>query len=259
MSNTRPSRAVCIARGGKALRELSAWRRLGVEPVAPEPRKLHAAWLDSDNDFMYIFGGSRAPPSDRSGQINFTVQDGTFPDMWKLNLREKKWQRVYTTCSAPCGRSESCVAVAPSGREVALCGGYSTSLNLHMNGQTFASTYLNDVWIFNSRTERWQMARTADMQGALGPLRAGAVAAWLDKHLYIGGGYLGLNICKGNRSIRCISMRSCSCCGRREGKLQRCERCKSAGKAPAYYCSKECLERDWPVHKIVCTAHGILP
>lgn len=220
---------------------------------------MHVAWTDANGEFMYVFGGSRAPPSDRNGQIDFTVQDGTFPDMWKLSLRERRWQRVYTTCSAPCGRSEACVAVGPNGREVALCGGYTTNVTFQMNGQTFGSAYLNDVWIFNSRTERWQMARTADLQGALGPLRAGAVAAWLDKQLYVGGGYIGLNICKGKRDFRAIRLKSCSSCGAWERKLLRCAACKAKERAPAYYCSTACLEADWPVHKTVCAERGVLP
>jgi len=69
-----------------------------------------------------------------------------------------------------------------------------------------------------------------------------------------------------NTSKRCppppCSVRVCAACGATkqqtpEGKLQQCSGCKAAGRASVFYCSTECANKDWPVHRIVCSDKGM--
>ena len=62
-------------------------------------------------------------------------------------------------------------------------------------------------------------------------------------------------------SSRLCRLKTCAHCGAERGpngKLYHCEQCKSAGRS-YYFCSRECMKEDWPVHKIVCSPNGLLP
>ena len=56
-------------------------------------------------------------------------------------------------------------------------------------------------------------------------------------------------------------LKACAHCGAERGpngKLYHCGQCKTAGRA-YYFCSRQCMSEDWPVHRIVCSPKGLLP
>ena len=54
-----------------------------------------------------------------------------------------------------------------------------------------------------------------------------------------------------NRPDVQASLRTCSFCSKEESRMKKCARCKST-----HYCSRFCLSKDWPVHKLFCISSG---
>lgn len=58
---------------------------------------------------------------------------------------------------------------------------------------------------------------------------------------------LGFEQIEGPSKRLCGNPTHCYTCGKNEGKMRRCSRCKLV-----YYCSEDCQLKDWPAHKAVC-------
>ncbi|KAI7846401.1 hypothetical protein COHA_000111 [Chlorella ohadii] len=241
-------------------------RRMGVPPAGPQARGEHAAWVHED--WMYVYGGT-SNSVEVAGQPNhpsFETNSFTFPSMWRLHLRELRWEPVHCRGNLPAPLAEMGVAVDPRGT-VYIAGGYTTAAITGIKEaggmSALKSAYSSEVFAFCPRKHWWRRLVAPDGQPVLGSPRAAPTACWLDGNLYVAGGYCGLQYPNvEERLVQELDVRVCAACGATkqqtpEGKLQQCSGCKAAGRASVFYCSTECANKDWPVHRIVCSDKGM--
>lgn len=245
-------------------------RMLGRAPTAPEPRRECAAWLHAD--WLYVFGGMGNSLESVRPEVRarHELNAASFPTMWRFHLAQCSWERVHFRGNFPAARGEMGVAVSPKG-VVYLAGGYSTVASTvvrasNPGGQYSVqqSCYSAELFEFCCPTATFRRVMAPDMQPVLGDLRAGGAACWLDGQVYVLGGYYSFAMPVTQRTVISIDMRVCAHCGVQRavapgGKLSQCARCKEEGRPSVHYCSEQCMAQNWPTHRVICSAKGLLP
>eukprot|EP00887_Chlorella_sp_A99_P003455 scaffold7.g3455.t1 len=201
-------------------------RRTGAPAACPEARSDLVGWVHQDH--LYIYGGaSQELGVVMPGSVPPLPQAHTFDDMWRFDLVAHRWEEVECEGNRPPSLSEAALAVH---RNVAyLCGGYSTTLAaLSGPGMVSLSAYSSHVFEFSHADAHWRMVRGVDMQGVLGPERAGCCAVCTEGDLAIVGGYIGFHAPQARREVVLVNTRVCAGCGAVEGEggwhLQLCSR-----------------------------------
>ncbi|KAJ9099163.1 hypothetical protein QFC21_004043 [Naganishia friedmannii] len=112
--------------------------KLYTSPNAPAPRSAHAAVaIPKDGGQIWLFGGEYANPS----QTNFYH----YRDMWMFSLKDYTWQQVETK-KGPTARSGH--RMTSWKQYIVLYGGF------HDTG--VKTSYLSDLWIFDTETYKWK-------------------------------------------------------------------------------------------------------
>ncbi|KAL4428261.1 hypothetical protein ABPG75_002350 [Micractinium tetrahymenae] len=231
-------------------------RTVGMAAAVPEPRRECASWVQGD--WFYVFGGMSNSVESARPEIRqrHRFNAAALPSMWRFHLGQHRWERVHFIGNFPAARGEMAVAVSPRGA-VYLAGGYSTAVATivrpdNHSGQHYVqqSAYSAELFEFCCATATFRRVLAPDMQPALGDLRAGATACWLDGQVHVLGGYVSFMMPLAQRTIVSIDMRVCAHCGVRRtaapgAKLSQCARCKEEGRPPVYYCSEQCMAQNW--------------
>lgn len=173
----------------------------------------------------------------------------------------------------PSSRSETMLAFSSTGSAF-ICGGYTTAAVCAApeaaNGTTpmdhvpayrrlmYQCAYMHDVFELDRVSLTWKQLRRQDSKPVLSSGRSAGASCMHDGKLVVLGGFLGMmpeETIPGDGNT--ITWRRCQTCGADTAPdgsdLKECTACACAGCASAAYCSRECQEKDWPVHKHWCS------
>lgn len=145
------------------------WRQYTC-PTAPAPRSAHAAVvLPKDGGSIWIFGGEFASQS----QTTFHH----YKDLWSFSLKDHSWAKVETK-GGPSARSGHRMAVWK--QYIVLFGGF------HDLG--IRTSYLSDLWLFDTDTYKWKQIEMRDTDRAPGA-RSGFSMIACPEGVLVHGGY----------------------------------------------------------------------
>jgi hypothetical protein len=120
----------------------AAWSQVTTRGMAPSPRYLAAAALDSKRNRMLVFGG--------------VDEMGTFyADTWALDLANDTWSELDAG-SGPDGRLGAAAAYDEAGDRLIVFGGHDT-VGLSGNGDN-----LNDTWAYSFAGSSWTQPGMGD-------------------------------------------------------------------------------------------------
>ncbi|GMH39779.1 hypothetical protein BSKO_07677 [Bryopsis sp. KO-2023] len=123
------------------------WSSVGkADGFAPSPRGGSRVTVFEDR--FYVYGGYSKVADDEDGDLEHgKVQD----DMWILDLKTYKWEKVKKAGMAPSARSGCCWAVHK--RRTILFGGVTD--NEAKGGETLVSEFFNELYQFNFDSRKW--------------------------------------------------------------------------------------------------------
>ncbi|GAA6616178.1 Kelch repeat-containing protein [Scytonema sp. NUACC26] len=110
------------------------WNLLTPQGILPPPRAFAASVGVEHRGLIFLFGGANYSPT----FSNFI----TYDDLWVYNVAANTWKQLHPVNSRPVGRSRPNLWVV--GDRLYLFGGFTAS-----------STTLNDLWVYDIRTNTW--------------------------------------------------------------------------------------------------------
>eukprot|EP00271_Cylindrocystis_brebissonii_P005995 TRINITY_DN1848_c0_g1_i1.p1 TRINITY_DN1848_c0_g1~~TRINITY_DN1848_c0_g1_i1.p1 ORF type:complete len:1013 (+),score=206.92 TRINITY_DN1848_c0_g1_i1:674-3712(+) len=149
--------------------ESKGWDRVRVKGDVPEPREGHAATcIDSR---LYVFGGcGKAAGAAKQPGV---VDDVHYDDVYMFEPGTSTWKKLEVGGAKPVARdSHACTAW---GQTMVVFG-----------GEDQASSFLNDVHLFDTTTLQWRQLATS---GDLPAPRAGHVSVGIGQFLIVFGGF----------------------------------------------------------------------
>mmetsp|Transcript_1062 Transcript_1062/g.2300 ORF Transcript_1062/g.2300 Transcript_1062/m.2300 type:complete len:374 (+) Transcript_1062:118-1239(+) len=152
-----------------ATKNSGEWTWKSLENTLPpdmEPRVAHAQAVCGD--YLYIFGG-------RSG---ITMAECPFDDLWRYHVPSMAWERVDTHDGCPSARSfHKMVAHGDS------C--------LYVFGGCGASGRLKDLWLFDTKKQKWEFAGESHLLAGRGGSHLLALQDGAQEYLAAVGGFSG--------------------------------------------------------------------
>lgn len=132
--------------------EKNEWKKLS-SPTQPSPRSAHQIVASpAGGGKLWLFGGEYASPSGTSFHH--------FRDLWAFDIASKAWER-YDTKVRPSARSGHRMALWK--HYIVLFGGF------HDTG--IRTTYLQDLWIWDTQEYRWHEVLIRDVDRRPGYVR----------------------------------------------------------------------------------------
>lgn len=117
--------------------EKNEWRKF-TSPSAPSPRSAHACVASAQGGGqLWIFGGEYASPNGASFMH--------FKDFWLYSIAERSWEKIESR-QKPSARSGARMAMWK--RWIFLFGGFQDT--------GVKTSYLQDLWVFDTQSLRWQ-------------------------------------------------------------------------------------------------------
>lgn len=144
--------------------------RLYTCPTAPPPRSAHAVVpLAKEGGQLWLFGGEYSS----SNQSNFLH----YRDLWCFSVKDHSWAKVEVS-KGPSARSGHRMAVWK--QYIVLFGGFQDT--------GIKTTYLSDLWLFDTELYKWKQVETKDAKRAPGP-RSGFSMIPCPEGVIVYGGY----------------------------------------------------------------------
>eukprot|EP00918_Siedleckia_nematoides_P057974 GHVU01126404.1.p1 GENE.GHVU01126404.1~~GHVU01126404.1.p1 ORF type:complete len:302 (-),score=41.30 GHVU01126404.1:1339-2244(-) len=136
------------------------WTSFPISGAAPSGRYCHGSTLDGDN--LYIIGGGNV--------------DDKLDDLWVLDLKQKKWNKLEPTNSS---------APAPEPRQGLVATVYDNKLYIFGGFSKESHSAFNEVWFFDLENKSWNFV---EPEGTVPNARHGHVGVRVDDTWIIHGG-----------------------------------------------------------------------